>query len=356
MDKQNKAVLLTRMDVADEAKLDKRRAQLRKYAHDNQLAVVKEISGFEDCPLHESGLFNEALDFIDGQSEKITVVSYSDFLGGDSKIYERFKRLLEQQRVQLENYAHPCFSEPSNDQIGVWRYLTLPKFIDLLHSKTLFFTRADLLRAGDKSEGASLTNMGRAAVKLLEELAAKNIEPPELVQSGLTVSQMFESMTNIDKAHEQMLKSKFVNCWHMNEHENFAMWRIYSEPFGVCIRSTYDSLVNSFNDDEYGFYQKANKVYVGEVRYVDWDSYVIPRDNGFWPLMHKKREFGYERELRCIVWDFKKSVVKVRVDLERLVHKVYINPYTPPWFHQVIASLCSKYGLGEDRIIQSSLT
>ncbi|KAA0091761.1 hypothetical protein CIW54_01460 [Paraburkholderia sp. T12-10] len=356
MENEAKAVLLARVpDVGGGAELAKRMTRLQMYARENGLTVVKDISGFEDCPLHESGLFKEALNFIDVQPEKITVVSYNDYFGGDSEIYERYKKLLEQQKVQFENYAHPCFPEPSDDQIKIWRYLTLPKFIDLLHSKTLFFTRADFLRADDKSEGASLTNAGRAAVKVLEEMAAKNVELPPSTLNGLTVNQMVEMLTKSDQAHEEMLKRHFVNCWHMNEHENFAMWKVYSEPFGVCVQSTYESLINCFNDNEYGFYRKANKVYIGEVKYVDWDSYVIPRDNGFWPLMHKKREFGYERELRCIVWDFKKSVVKVGVDLERLVHKVYINPYTPPWFHQVISSLCTKYGLGEERIIQSSL-
>ncbi|MCX4150018.1 MULTISPECIES: hypothetical protein [Paraburkholderia] len=356
MENEAKAVLLVRTPAAaGAANLEKRKEQSRAYARENGLTVIKVISGFEDCPLHESSLFDEALNWIDEQSEKITIVSHSDFYGGDSEIYEKYKNLIKQQKVQLENYTHPCFSEPSNDHIKIWRYLTLPKFIDLLHSKALFLTRADLLRGDDKSEGTSHTNAGRAAIKALGEIAAINGELPFPNQPGITVAQMFNMLTQSDRAQEEMLKRYFVNCWHMNEHENFAMWKIYSEPFGVCIQSTYDSLTNCFNDGEYGFYRKTNRVYVGEVSYVDWDNYIIPANNGFWPIMHKKREFTYERELRCVVWDFKKSVVKVGVDLERLVHKVYINPYTPTWFHQVISSICSKYGLGEERIIQSSL-
>ncbi len=338
------------------AELEKRKAQLQTYARENGLTVVREISGFENCPLHESDLFNESLRFVEDQPQKVVVVSYDDFFGGDSEIYERFKKLLEQQKVRLENYAHPCFSEPTNDQIKIWRYLTLPKFIDLLHSRTLFFTRADLLRADDKSEGTGLTNVARAGVKALEELSARGVELSYLAYPGLTAKQLVEMLTQSDRAHEELIKHYFVNCWHMNEHENFAMWKVYSEPFGVCIQSTYESLINCFNDSDYSFYRKTSKVYVGEVRYVDWDNYVIPQNNGFWPVMHKKREFGYERELRCIVWDFNKPVVKVGVDLERLVHRVFINPYTPPWFHQVISSLCAKYDLGEERITQSSLT
>jgi len=356
MENEAKAVLLARVPLVEgAAKMEKRTAQLRTYAHENGLTIVKEFSGFEDCPLHESGLFDEALTFIDSQSAKITVVSYNDFLGGESEIYDKFTRLLERSKIEIENYAHQCFSEPSNDQIKIWRYLTLPKFIELLHSRTLFLTRADLLRDDDKSEGSTLTNAGRNAMSVLEQLASQNGKLPFPGQPEISVSQVLSALTQFDQVQDEMLKRYFVNCWHMNEYENFAMWRVYSEPFGVCIQSTYDSLINSFNDEEYGFYRKSHKVYIGEVKYVDWDSYIIPRDNMFWPLMHKKREFDYERELRCIVWDQKKSSVKVGIDLERLVHKIYINPYTPAWFHQVISSLCAKYGLGVERIIQSSL-
>lgn len=357
MESETKSVLLIRVPSAEgEAGVAKRRVRLRKYASENGLTVVREIAGVEDSQLHESGLFNEVLDFVESQSDKITVVSYNDYLGGESEIFERYKTLVAREKMQLENYAHPCFAEPSNDQIKIWRYLTLPKFIDLLNSKELFFTRADLLRADDKSEGARLTNAGRAGLKALESLVANNIDLTHPLHPSLTAKQMVEILARGEEAQEGMLKRYFVNCWHMNEHENFAMWKVYSEPFGVCIQSSYDSLIDCFNDSEYGFYRKSNKVYVGELRYVDWDSYIIPADNAFWPVMHKKREFGYERELRCIIWDFEKSVVKVGVDLDRLVNKVYINPYTPAWFHEVISSLCTKYGLGAERVIQSSLT
>lgn len=356
MKNQEKAVLLARVPTAAAAAgMEKRKAQLRAYASENGLTVVKEFLGFEDCQLHESFLFNEALNFIDGQTGNFTVVSYSDFLVGDSGLSDKYKRLAGQNRMRLENVAHPVFTEPSNDQIKIWRYLTLPKFVDLLHSKTLFFTRADLLRNDDKTEGASLTNAGSATIKAIGEVAAMQGELTFPGQPLLTFAQMHELLLKRHNAQEEMLARYFVNCWHMNEHEDFAMWRIYSEPFGVCVQSTYDSLVNCFNDKDYGFYRKTGKIYVGEVKYVDWDRYIIPMDNGFWPLMHKKREFGYERELRCLVWEFNKSVVKVGVDLERLVHRIYINPYTPAWFHEVISSLCKKYDLGEGKVIQSSL-
>lgn len=329
---------------------------LRAYARENGLAIIKEFTGFENNPLHESDLFDESLNFIDDQASKITIILYDDCILEDSAISKRYKQLTENGKVELDNFFHPCFVEPTNSQIKIWRYLTLPKFIELLHSRELFFSRADVLRNDDRSEGTTLTNAGRAAVEMLRLIAHHHGAQPLPGQPDITVAQMVSLLATKNQAHDELLKQFFISCWHMNEHENFAMWRVYSEPFGVCIQSTYDSLVDSFNDTEYGFYRKDKKVYAGEVKYVDWDNYYIPGDNAFWPVMHKKREFGYERELRCIVWASGKELVKVGVELDKLVHRIYINPYTPAWFHQVIAGLCNKYGLGEDRIIQSSLT
>lgn len=356
MNSQRKAIILARASVeAGESEVNQRNTKLQAYTKENGLDVIKVFSGLENGLLHESSLFNQALELIDSQPEKITIVSYNDFVGGESVIFEKYTRLIEEEKVQLELYAHPCFAEPQNNEIKIWRYLTLPKFIDLLHSRTLFFTRADLLRAEDKSEGSSLTNADFAAIKLFEELSKQNIRIPHQNSPDITINELLELNQRTHEISENLLiKRHFINCWHMNEHESFAMWKIYSEPFGVCIQSTYNSLTRSFNDPEYNFH-KQQKIYVGEVKYINWDSDSVPRDNGFWPVMHKKREFKYENELRCIVWESNKNTVKVGVNLEQLIHNIHINPYTPPWFNDVIFSLCEKYGVSTNKIIKSRL-
>jgi len=357
MTDQKKAVVIARAPIdAGENEISKRREKMRTYAKENGFEIIKEFSGQENCPLHESSLFDSALDFIDNQSEKVTAISYNDFTAGESETFDKYKRLIKEEKIQLELYAHPCFSEPQNDEIKIWRYLPLPKFIDLLHSRTIFFTRADLLRGEDKSEGSSLTNVDLAAIKIFDELNKQNIKVPHPNIPDVSLNNLIE-MTK--KTHlvseEQLIKKYFINCWHMNDHENFAMWKIYSEPFGVCVQSTYSSLTASFSDPQYSFH-KQPKIYVGEVKYIDWDNDSIPKNNGFWPFMHKKREFKYENELRCVVWEHEKSIVKIGIDLDRLIHNIYINPYTPPWFNYVISGLCEKYGVSTKKVIQSSLT
>lgn len=356
MNSQKKAIIIARAPFeAGENEINQRNTKLQNYTKENEFYVIKSFSGLENGLLHESNLFNQALDFIDNQTDKITIVSYNDFVGGESDISEKYRRLIREEKVELELYAHPCFAEPENNEIKIWRYLTLPKFIDLLHSRTLFFTRADLLRGEDKAEGSSLTNADLDAIKFFDELSKRNISIPHQNLANTSINDLMAlSQRTHEVSEELLIKRFFINCWHMNEHESFAMWKIYSEPFGVCIQSTYNSLTRSFNDPEYNFH-KHPKIYSGEVKYINWDSDSMPRDNGFWPVMHKKREFKYENELRCIVWEHNKNIVKVGVDLEQLIHNIHINPYTPPWFHDVIVSLCEKYGVGANKIIQSRL-
>lgn len=352
-----KAILISRATSSEgisavQAKL----AKLREFAQNNEWGVIQELSGIEEGKLHESQLFSLALDIIEKQEAKVAVVLYNDFYCDPSDIENKYKRLIKEEKIQLFNYCHPCFTEPTNDSIKTWRYLTLPKFVDILQNRVLHFATADRLRADDKTEGATLTAASLEAIKQIQTLSQKNIALPHPTIANFTINQVAESEFRFYQANENgRLKEYHINCWHMNDHENFAMWKVYSEPFGVCIQSTYKNLARSFADEEYSFFRNKN-IYIGEVKYIDWDSDVIPGNNVFWPVMHKKREFAYENELRCIIWEREKSVVRPKVNLDTLIEKVYINPYTPTWFHDVLSGLCEKYGVAAEKIIQSKLT
>jgi hypothetical protein len=48
---------------------------------------------------------------------------------------------------------HPSFKTPTNQDIRIWRYMDLSKFLAILQKQSLFFPRATLL--GDPFEGSS---------------------------------------------------------------------------------------------------------------------------------------------------------------------------------------------------------
>lgn len=331
--------------------------KLRIYADKNQFEVVKEFCAPDDKNIGECPTFLKILEFIDEQDSKIHVIKYVGYTVMRGSIDDKFRELLKQKKIEIETYCHPCFKEPSNDHVKIWRYLTLPKFIEFLQSESLYFARADSLRSGDSSESSYLTDASLGFIKQINELDAKQVSIPHPEVPNLTINEMVKMDIRSNGYNEDYsLKKNFINCWHINDFENFAMWKVYSEEFGVCIQSTFGDLYKSFTDDKWSFYNKRKKIYIGEVNYIDWEKEFIPKDNAFWPFIHKRREFSYEQELRCIIGADEHSEIKVKVDTDILVNNIYINPFTPLWFKDVVTNLCRQNKMSPSKVIQSKLT
>ncbi|HUW30049.1 MAG TPA: hypothetical protein VM223_00395, partial [Planctomycetota bacterium] len=163
---------------------------------------------------------------------------------------------------------HPVFKAPSDPETSIWRYINVDKFRDLLDTRCLFFAWSDKL--GDPYEGSS----SRVNVQRREE---------ELAKLPLDVRSRMEFH---DKDWRKFMA---INCWHMNDHESEAMWRIYlSGGEGIALQSTYNRLVRCFGG--------AEDVFVGVVKYIDHNDDPIPDDNIFWRFLHKRKSLIHERE------------------------------------------------------------
>lgn len=157
---------------------------------------------------------------------------------------------------------------------------------------------------------------------------------------------------NLDKEnnknfiHEQkFVKQVYINCWHMNKSENFAMWKVYSDNFGLCIQSTYGDLNKGFNDDKWGVVREDKRIFAGKVKYINTREETIPQDRSSRPFMYKIEEFAYENELRFVIYDpdEKSNFKKIKVNPEKLINRIYISPFAPDWFEDLIKDLCKKY-------------
>ena len=101
------------------------------------------------------------------------------------------------------------------------------KFVDLLQRQALFFARADKL--GDEFEGSWPKAGLESRREAFKKLVGHDID-------GKTLSEFFK------------IQRKFtvVNCWHLNEHESAAMWKLYQPSGdGIAIRSTCGHLRKS---------------------------------------------------------------------------------------------------------------
>jgi hypothetical protein len=168
---------------------------------------------------------------------------------------------------------HPAFSQPPDLRIQIWRYMDFTKFVALLHAGALFFVRADLL--DDPFEGS----YSRANESL--RLTVYGKEAPKISQS-------------IPPFYRWVREWTFLNCWHMNELESAAMWRLYARSNeAIAIRSKYQLLAQALPE----------KALLGMVRYIDYDTECLPEGNSFYPFVHKRKPFEHEPEVRAIIQD-----------------------------------------------------
>jgi len=242
---------------------------------------------------------------------------------------------------------HPIFEKPINENAKIWRYLDFTKFVSLLDKQALFFTRADMLP--DPFEGS----YSKANIRLRPDIY-KNLPSSALGQMSVIF--------------KELRKFTIINSWHMNEYESAAMWKLYlKSEEGVAIQSTFKQLTQSFGkylDDD---------VFVGKVKYIDYESEWLPEGYTFYPFMHKRKSFEHEQEVRAIIQrfpppikdekgdnklDLNKQVFDlgayVAVDLDILIEKIFVSPTVQNWFNELVKSIVNKYDLKKE-VVQSSL-
>ena len=258
---------------------------------------------------------------------------------------------------ELEGITSP------EDEAILWRYMNFEKFVNLLATKTLFFTRVDKFK--DPFEGLippSLKNQIKEAIN-----RAENSEEKEMFKLGL-------------KAIENFRKYAMCNCWHQNEEESMAMWEKYHiRNSGIAIKTTMGNLKRCFSDE--------HDVFIGEINYIHNNTYDSNYINNYrnskgtartklvyLPYFHKRKAFEYEHEVRIIIDaepfvrdyfdsrggeiraetyletefpDICETGIPLTIDVETLIGEtgeVIISPYANNWITDTIKSVVHQYG------------
>jgi hypothetical protein len=252
--------------------------------------------------------------------------------------------------ADLQEIEHESFPLPRNKDIPIWRYMDLAKYLSMMHRRCLFFSRATLL--GDPFEGSST----KAMVVEREYIRANRASDPTLTAYKDMSEEYFTQQ--LPRLPKEMVQKYLVNCWHMNEHESAAMWKLYSSSQeAICIQSTYRRLRTCL----------PQCVFIGKVRYIDYETEGFGAGNLFNFIMHKRMSFVHERELRAIFWEMngipeaephKKQIepagLAMRVDLSELIENVFVSPTASSWFVEIVKSVTGKYGFALS-VGQSSL-
>ena len=224
----------------------------------------------------------------------------------------------------------------------LWRYQDFTKFVSLLDSQMLYFTRADSFE--DPFEGARGFNYQRDAIyadmikylKISIRTRLQNAGNPNPSDSEID-SELKKEMDVLIKEQEQKRKVFFVSCWHENERESEGMWKLYTSALsqGVAIQTTTERLCRSLKDDRF---------VLGKVKYVSFDT---PLATSQVPVWYKRDCFAHEREVRVIIKDpaCTHKGLLIEADLDTLIEKIYISPTAPSWLPDLVKNLIHRYGL-----------
>lgn len=249
---------------------------------------------------------------------------------------------------------HNVFRPPEDVSTLIWRYMDFTKFAHLLESQTLHFTRSDCM--GDPFEGA----LTKTDLELLRDAYERRKSSLAAYKGPLSLE-----VRSTTELWQNLRRQVGLNCWHINNHESAAMWKIYlKSDEGIAIRSTYSRLVGALAEDP------DHLVFVGRTFYIDYNNEVMPSGNVFYPFTYKRMSFEHEHELRAVAVradqsedggifmtgeELGRDGVNIPVDLPTLLESVYVSPTSVPWFKQLVETLMSRMGHSDVTVQRSDL-
>lgn len=140
--------------------------------------------------------------------------------------------------------------------------------------------------------------------------------------------------------------SAAISCWHMNEDESMAMWKLYvSGPEGVAIQTTMEKLKRI---------EESSDFLIGKVNYLGHETEPpkeLPPAHHLKPyslLLQKRRCYAHEEEVRIVImqpadmnnpyqtripeervsW---RSGFGVSIDLPNLIERIVVSPDYPSY-------------------------
>lgn len=203
------------------------------------------------------------------------------------------------------------------------RYIDLPKFVDLLRTRSLYFLRAD--RFSDRFEGALTPTMRR----LLDE-------PVEVRDREIEDAETF---------YRHSREGAFVSCWSLGAHDNMALWQLYGGvTCSVAITTTVERL-------EIAAQTWSDNTYITKVKYIDHHKDAAMSLGHYTDLLaYKHRAYSFENEVRVIVsrhrGDWQKNPMELRLpvlDIDALIRSVVVAPEAGDWFFGLVEEITRRF-------------
>lgn len=243
---------------------------------------------------------------------------------------------------------------PDNNQ-KIWRYMDFSKYVDMLNTNTLYFTRADKLE--DPYDCSWMQFFGKPYKQL----------PPQAKEWTRKVN-TFERLF------------VYLNCWHMNDGQSAALWKLYSENKyeTIAIQTTFGKFESEIKDK-----WPRDGIFISEVKY-DPENAGEPIGNppegrlfsilGRANIIYKRPSFAHEKELRAFIFQgFDKEIrevclrneahleklmkerpeyIRIKVTPSDLIEKVYVSPPAKDLFVELVKNVSGEL---KDRVLKSDL-
>lgn len=221
--------------------------------------------------------------------------------------------------------------QPQKDS-RLWRYMGLEKFLNLIITRKLFFSRLD--KFSDQLEGTMPVN-NKASIA--EDIRKSFLESTSFPTN---FSDREEIIVNTYRAFT------LANCWSENNAESLALWKIYLDgtKYGVAIQTTYKRLRNSIATS-------SVDVLFGKVQYVDELESIQQQTIS----LRKTEPYIFENEVRAVIFNQHtkegpregfpkyKYGLAIDVNIELLIEKIYLSPLCPRWYENSISDILQKY-------------
>jgi hypothetical protein len=222
----------------------------------------------------------------------------------------------------------------------LWRYMDLGKFIHLISTGKLYFASADSFE--DPFEGAKgiverkeewdsfYLNVLREAIRTVPGATQEMLAPDHIEKESQRL------LTELNQSGDGQRRHTFISCWHCNSIESEAMWKLYSVNIrnAIAIQTTAERLYVALARDP--------QIDIGKVKYIDYDKSFASINGACW---YKRKSFEHEREVRAIKTDFSVETqgLYIPIDVTELIETIYVSPYAPKWFEEVVYSIKEKY-------------
>jgi hypothetical protein len=262
----------------------------------------------------------------------------------------------------------------------LWRYVSLDKLVDLLSTSELFFTPIAYFAQEDPFEGylPAVCLRANASVfkpfigdleNVVDQLAALwQCEPGKLEYLRIIRERAASLKTLPTEYFQAVTRCITVNCWHANNCESEAMWRLYAENGKACAIETNVSALK----DAVQSAHSNHRVHIFPVKYLDFfDETLRPADcivEGRLVPFLKRQSYQHENEVRASIHRVPEDVrqaanlaywqpqpVRLPISTRALIKRIHVSPYAKEPFFSGVKRICEAFGVQGDLVVSSRL-